>query len=59
MSLDKDFEVEDDIYAKVYCDKCGNTRALCLYDREDFYIYADSFLDYRYFDYTKQNNTKL
>jgi group I intron endonuclease len=28
-------------------------------DKEDFYIYSDSFLDCRYFDYTKQNNTKL
>ena len=53
MSLEKDFEIEDDIYANIYCDKCGNTRALCLYDREDFYIYYDNFLDKRYFNYTK------
>lgn len=59
MSFDNDFDIEDDIYANVCCDICGNTRALCLYDIEDFYIYADSFLDERYFDYTKLNNTKL
>lgn len=57
MSFDEDIVLEDDIYANVYCDKCGNERALCLYDNlENFYIYADSFLDGRYYDY---NNTKL
>ncbi len=60
MSFKENFELEDDIYANVYCDKCGNTRALCLYDNLDyFYIYENSFLDERYFDYNKQNNTKL
>ena len=50
MSFKENFGLEDDIYAEVYCDKCGNTRALCLYDDlNDFYIYADSFLDERYF----------
>ena len=59
MSFKDEFELDDDIYASIYCNKCGNTHALCLYEKENFYIYVDSFLDERYFNYTKVNNTKL
>ena len=36
------------------CEKCGNKYSLYLCDNlNDIYIYADSFLDERYFDYSK------
>ena len=54
MSFKESFGLEDDIYAEVNCDKCGNTRALYLCDNlNDFYIYADNFLDKRYFNYNR------
>ena len=59
MPFERKLELEDDIYADLYCDKCGRSRVLYLGDnKDDFYIYADNFLDERYFIYG-DNNTKL
>lgn len=59
MSLEEKLKLEDDMYANGSCNKCGHSRLLYLCDNiEDIYIYADNFLDERYFDYSK-NNTKL
>ena len=54
MTLTRKVQLESDIYAELYCDKCGNEHALYLGNNlDDFYIYADSFLDQRYFNYDK------
>lgn len=59
MSVGRKMKLQDDIYAELYCDECGNEKALYLGDNiDDILIYADNFLDKRYFDYSK-NNTKL
>ena len=47
-------KLEDDIYANLPCEKCGNKYSLYLCNNlDDIYIFADSFLDERYFDYSK------
>lgn len=52
ISLERKVELKDDIYADLYCNKCGNNKALCLGDnKDDFSIYADNFLDERFFIY--------
>lgn len=54
ISFDKKLKLEDDIYSNLPCEKCGNKYSLYLCDNlDDIYIYADSFLDSRYFDYSK------
>ena len=51
VSLENELMLESDIYADLYCNKCGKSKALYLCDKqEDLYIYADSFLDKRYFN---------
>lgn len=52
ISFKRELELENDIYANLYCDKCGRSKALCLGDnKNDLYIYLDNFLDERYFIY--------
>ena len=52
MPFERKLNLENDIYADLYCDKCGRSKALYLGDnKDDFYIYADNFLDGRYFIY--------
>ena len=47
------------MYANWICNKCGHSRLLYLCDNiDEIYIYADGFLDERYFNYGN-NNTKL
>ena len=59
MSLERKLQLQDDIYAELYCDKCNNNKALYLgSNKDDIDLYKDSFLDERYFNYEK-NNTKL
>ena len=42
----------DKLYVTAICPKCDNHRAInCGYKEEDIVLYADSFLDERYFRY--------
>lgn len=50
MSFKGSIELEDDIYADLYCDKCEQSKALYLGDnKEDFYMLYDVVLDKRYY----------
>ena len=52
MPFERKLELEDDIYADLYCDKCGRSRALYLGDnKDDFYLMYNNFLDERFFIY--------
>ena len=48
--FERELKLEDDIYADLYCDKCGQSRTLYLGDnKEDLYMLYDVTLDERYY----------
>ena len=52
MPFERKLNLENDIYADLYCDKCGRSKALYLGDnKDDFYLMYNNFLDERFFIY--------